>query len=95
MQRRGSAIGMVVAFITVTAIVASGIGYLSSGRRRAEAMTMSDYRAAAGKCWTAPVVVNKRLYVRNAAGALTCYLLEGGALTAEPLPPDREVNLSY
>lgn len=45
MQRRGSAIGMVVAFITVTAIVAGGIGYLSSGRRRAEAMTMSDYRA--------------------------------------------------
>lgn len=56
---------------------------------------IAHHRAATGKCWTAPVVANKRLYVRNAAGALTCYGLEGGALTAEPLPPDREINLGY
>ena len=45
MRRRGSAIAMVLAFITVVSIVAVGISYLSSGRRRVEAMSMTDFRA--------------------------------------------------
>lgn len=45
LRRQGSAIVMVLAFITFVAIVAGGIAYLSSGRRRVEAMSMSDYRA--------------------------------------------------
>ena len=36
---------MVLAFITVVGIVAGGVAYLSSGRRRAEALSMSEYRA--------------------------------------------------
>jgi len=43
--RRGSAIVMVLAFITVVSVVAAGVSYLSSGRRRVEALSMSDFRA--------------------------------------------------
>lgn len=43
--RRASAIAMVLAFITVVSIISVGISYLSSGRRRVEAMSMTDFRA--------------------------------------------------
>ena len=56
---------------------------------------LARHRAMDGKCWTAPTVDSKRLYVRNATGTLTCYQLQGGALTVDPLPPDKDVNLGY
>ena len=30
-------------------------------------------QAIGGKCWTAPVLANGRLYIRNAKGELVCY----------------------
>lgn len=44
-KTRASAIAMVLAFITVVSIISVGISFMSSGRRRVEAMTMSDFRA--------------------------------------------------
>lgn len=56
---------------------------------------LARHRVASGKCWTVPTIDDKKLYVRNAAGTVTCYELKGGALTAEPLPQDKDVNLGY
>lgn len=56
---------------------------------------LGKHRVINGKCWTAPTIAHKKVYVRNATGTLNCHLLEGGALTVEPLPVDRDVNLSY
>jgi outer membrane protein assembly factor BamB len=36
---------------------------------------LGSFQALGGKCWTPPVVANGRVYVRNAAGELVCYLL--------------------
>lgn len=90
MQRRGSAIGMVVAFITVTAIVAGGIGYLSSGRRRAEAMTMSDYRAfeTASSCidFAARTLALEQVFSGDVAGFLEAVRTEDEATLQNVCP---------
>ena len=36
-----------------------------------------------GKCWTSPVIVNGRIYCRNATGTLTCLTLEGDRRSEE------------
>ena len=49
-----------------------------------------------GKCWTAPVLANGRIYVRNAAGALACVGLDGhlGADRSTPFYLESFENLS-
>ena len=56
---------------------------------------LAKHPLLSGKCWTAPTITQKKLWARNAQGQLTCWQLEGGALTAEPLDPDRDTNLGY
>jgi outer membrane protein assembly factor BamB len=56
---------------------------------------VSRHRILGGKCWSVPTITNKRLYARNAAGDAVCFQLEGGALTVDPLEPDRDINLGY
>ena len=56
---------------------------------------LSHHQILNGKCWTVPTIDGKRLYARSAEGDLVCYQLGGGALTVDPQPPDKDVNLNY
>jgi outer membrane protein assembly factor BamB len=39
---------------------------------RREFELLARYQVIGGKCWTAPVLAQGRLYVRNAKGELVC-----------------------